>query len=185
MAPLTLVQVADLWLHAGGPRNRVVEWVAIELSEGGLSTDAVSPAGAIGPWQIMPFNAGPHGYSVADLYSPSVNATIAVEMSGHGTNCAAWDSCYRNIQASGRYRFLGWPESGSSAFSKLVWVSAALGHDKLGGAMPPVGALNSPQIARDVAQMNLLSAKVYPGLDKLMIAQRMRINRALVPGWRP
>lgn len=185
MAPLSLVQIADLWLQAGGPSNRVVEWVAIEMSEGGLSTDAVSPAGAIGPWQIMPFNAGPHGYSVADLYNPLDNAKIAVAMSGHGTNCAAWDSCYRDILASGRYSFLGWPESGSSAFSKLGWVSAALGHDKLGGAMPPIGSLTSPQIARDVAQMNLLSSKVYPGLDKMAIAQRMAINRTLVPGWRP
>lgn len=185
MAPLTLVQVADLWLAAGGPRNRVVEWVAIELSEGGLFTDAVSPAGAIGPWQIMPFNAAPHGYSVADLYIPIDNAKIAVAMSGHGTNCAAWDSCYRDINASGRYAFLSWPESGSSAFDKLAWVSAALGHDKLGGAMPPVGNPVTSQIARQLAALQLLSSKVYPGLDKVMVAQRMKIRRQLTPGWRP
>jgi Transglycosylase SLT domain len=183
MAPLSLLQIADLWLAAGGPRNRVVEWVAIEQSEGGNSTNAVSPAGAIGPWQIMPFNAAPHGYTVADLYNPEVNAKIAVAMSGHGTNCAAWDSCYRNINASGRYSFLGWPESGSSAFDKLGWVSVALGHDKLGGAVPPIGSLTSPQVAKDVAALNVLSAKVYPGLQKLAIAQRMAINRQLVPGW--
>lgn len=133
----------------------------------------------------MPFNAGPHGYTVADLYNPLDNAKIAVAMSGHGVNCAAWDSAYRNINASGRYSFLAWPEQGSADFANLAVVSAQLGHDKLGGAMPPVGNPITPQIAKQLAALNLLSSKVYPGIDRLMIAQRMKINRTLTPGWRP
>lgn len=185
MTQLSALQVADLWIAAGGPRNRAVEWTAIALGESGYRTDAVSSAGAIGLWQIMPFNAGPHGYTVADLYNPLDNARIAVAMSGHGANCAAWDSAYRNINASGRYSFLAWPEVGSADYHNLAVVAVQLGHDKLGGAAPPVANPITPQIARQLAALQILSSKVYPGLDRVAVAQRMKFRRQLTPGWRP
>lgn len=123
---LSIPQVAGVWLAAGGPRSRMVEWVAIALGESGGETSAVSPAGAIGLWQIMPFNAAPNGVTVAELYSPQANADVAVRMSGHGVNCAAWDSAYRDIYATGRYRFLASPEVGSADYAHMFTVARVL-----------------------------------------------------------
>lgn len=168
MTQLDARQVADYWLAAGGPRNRVTEWVAIALGESSYRTDAVSPAGAIGLWQIMPFNAAPNGATVTGLYDPLVNARVAVQMSGHGTNCAAWDSAYRDIQASGRYSFLGWPEPGSADYANLSLVAVQLGHDKLGGAVPPVKPVTISRVeaasAAIDAQLRSFQAVLVPQL---------------------
>lgn len=138
MTVWSALDVADFWIAAGGPKNRATEWVAIAKGESSYDDRAVSSAGAIGLWQIMPFNAAPNGVTVQQLYDPRLNARVAVQMSGHGSNCAAWDSCYADIQASGRYSFLAWPEPGSADYANLTEVSVQLGHDKLGGAAPPV-----------------------------------------------
>lgn len=135
MSPLPAAVVADYWVGAGGPVNRRVEWVAIAMGESSLDPNAVSSAGAIGLWQIMPFNAPPYGFSPGQLYDPHVNAIVAVRMSGGGTNCAAWDSAYRDINASGRYSFLGWPEAGSADFHNIAIAAAELG----GAQVNPVG----------------------------------------------
>lgn len=160
--------VADFWIAAGGPKNRAVEWVAIALGESSYDDRIVSSAGAIGLWQIMPFNAAPNGATVAQLYDPRVNARVAVQMSGHGANCAAWDSCYADIQASGRYKFLGWPERGSADYANLTVVSVELGHDKLGGAVPPVPPAGVPAIAvsshRIDSQLQTLQRLLVPQL---------------------
>lgn len=41
---------------------------------------AVSPAGAIGLQQIMPYHAKSYGYRVADLYNPKVNIEISCKI---------------------------------------------------------------------------------------------------------
>lgn len=168
MTTLTALQVADYWIKAGGPKRRAVEWVAIALGESGYRTDVVSSAGAIGLWQIMPFNAAPHGTTPQGLYDPLINARVAVEMSGGGTNCAAWDSCYADIQASGRLSYLAWPQPGSADYANLTVVSAELGHDKLGGAVPPPGTFPTPELVRASAsidrQLQALQAALVPQL---------------------
>lgn len=181
MATLTALQVADYWIKAGGPRRRAVEWVAIALGESGYRTDVVSSAGAIGLWQIMPFNAALNGTTPAGLYDPLTNARVAVAMSGGGTNCAAWDSCYADIQASGRYAFLGWPEHGSADFANLTEVAAELGHDKLGGAVPPPGtfALHRVEVASAHIDGQLRA------LDRALVPQLVWIRQALQGIGRP
>lgn len=129
---LTIPQIADVLLHEGCPKHRLVEWVAICLGESSGSTDAVSPDGAIGLWQIMPFNAGPNGVTVAQLYNAYSNGHVAMRMSGMGGNCAPWDSAYRNILISGRYSFLAFPEPGSADYNLIPHVAAVL------GVSPPV-----------------------------------------------
>lgn len=164
MALLTAVQVADYWTGAGGPPRRAVEWVAIAMGESGLVTDAVSTAGAVGLWQIMPFNAGPYGYSVADLYNPAVNARIAVAMSGGGVNCAAWDSAYADIAASGRYSFLAWPESGSADYNNLAAAAAELaGHGIKGTGGPDYPGMDGT-VAATARKWQDIGGRAVPAL---------------------
>lgn len=176
MAQYTALQVADTWIAAGGPESRAVEWVAISLGESSYETGVVSSAGAIGLWQIMPEHAAEYGYVVSDLYDPMVNARIAVALSGHGTNCAAWDSCYENINASGRFTYLGWPQPGSADYNNLAVVAVQLGKDKLGGQVPPPGALPIPEINAAAAQIDNTLNRVFPAITKILINYRMAAN---------
>lgn len=134
---MTPAQAARYWEGAGGPASRTVEWVAIGIGESSLETGAVSPAGAIGWLQIMPFNATAYGFAPNDMKQPDLCAWVALQMSGQGTNCAAWDSAYRNIYATGRYRFLGWPEQGSADYTNMAYVAAELGGRYLRGMTGP------------------------------------------------
>lgn len=126
MTYLTIPQCAGAWLGAGGPRSRMVEFVAVSMAESSLDTIAVSPVGAEGLWQVMPFWFPDLGLPPGSWSDPHVNAEAAVRISGHGSNCAAWDTCYRDIAASGRYNFLSFPEPGSAAANNIPQVAAAL-----------------------------------------------------------
>lgn len=179
---LTMEQVANAWVDAGGPSNRAVEWVAIAMGESGLNTTALSPVGAEGLWQIMPFHWGPLGLDGSLWADPLTNAKAAVAISGHGTNCAAWDSAYRNIYASGRYSFLAWPEPGSADYEHMQTVAAAIGGDKFGGAVPNGGQFPSAGMNNAIGHMQQLATKLYPGLDKFLVAQRMGVNALYRPG---
>lgn len=126
MTILTIPQCAGAWLGAGGPRSRMVEFVSISIAESGLRTDAVSPVGAEGLWQVMPFwfpslHLPPSGWA-----DPHINAEAARMISGGGNNCAAWDTCYADINSSGRYNFLSFPEPGSAAAGNIPHVAAVL-----------------------------------------------------------
>lgn len=185
MAQLSAVQVADYWIGAGGPRNRAVEWTAIAMGESSLDTEALSPAGAIGVWQIMPFNAAPYGYSVAQLYSPAVNARIAVAMSGGGTNCAAWDSCYLDIERSGRYTFLAWPERGSSDWDLLPWAQASLSGHGLKGMTAPDYPGVSGTVQGAVQQWQRVGGQLVPAQTLSVDRNRVLLQRVGRKGWRP
>lgn len=177
MPLLTAVEVADYWTGAGGPRSRAVEWVAIAMGESGLNSDAESPVGARGLWQIMPFNAAPYGYTVADLWDPAVNARVAVAMSGGGTNCAAWDSAYANIQASGRYSFLPWPEFGSADYNNLAAAAAELG----GHVIIPTATSQTPGISATlpgtIAEMQRQGGQLVPAQSLRVQAVAARLGR--------
>ncbi len=162
MTRLTARQVAGYWVGAGGPAKLRAEWVAIAMGESSLDDAAVSSAGAVGLWQIMPFNAPTYGYSTSDLYNPAVNARVAVAMSGGGTNCAAWDSCYRDIQRSGRYTYLAWPEVGSADYNNLLTAAAELG----GAAVNPIGGTSQPGVddtlAATVSTLQRIAGQLVP-----------------------
>lgn len=149
MPTLTIPQAATYLSEFGMPRNHVVEFVAIGMAESSLVTNAVSSAGAIGVWQIMPFNAAIAGLSVDALYNPGDNALVAVMLSGQGINCAAWDTCYANIGASGRYSSLAWPEPGSAAWNNEGTAAAVLSHGypaPVSGGPPPGTGLTGAQL---------------------------------------
>lgn len=147
-------------MAAGGPASRAVEFTAIAYAESGFRDQVVSPAGAIGDWQIMPFNGPPYGVSVGGLYTRSGNAHVAVRLSSFGQNCAPWDTCYRNINASGRYKWLQSPESGSAAYNNLSWVASAIGKPVPSGNVTknPSGPppLTGPENSQLIAAVNAI-----------------------------
>lgn len=154
--------VAGFLARAGMPGNRINEFVAIAVCESSLDDHALSPADARGLWQIEPFWAATLGVSVESLYDPNVNARGCVFISGHGANCAAWDTAYRDIQASGRYSFLHYPEAGSCAYNHVVGVSVSTGTANTGGgAAPPVPGLTGT-LAHTVAVMDDIAQRGLP-----------------------
>lgn len=164
MTLLTALEVADYWTGAGGPKSRAVEWVAIAMGESGLDDAAVSPVGAVGLWQIMPFNAPPYGYSTSDLYDPAVNARIAVAMSGGGTNCAAWDSAYADIYSSGRYSFLAWPEQGSADYNNLPAAAAEIGGQVINPSAGAAAPGQADTLPATIAAMQMIAGTGIPQL---------------------
>lgn len=185
MTVLTARQVAGYWQGAGGPASRDVEWVAIAIGESSLDDSAVSPAGAIGLWQIMPFHAAEFGITVDSLYDPRTNALVAVSLSGHGTNCAAWDSCYRDIYASGRYTFLAWPEVGSADYNNLSIAAAELGKS----AVAPITAQPPPLYTSDYAaaleHANFMTGRWFPAQSRKAAQNKQLVDTMFTGRWRP
>lgn len=184
MTELTALEVADLWVAAGGPRSRVTEWTAVALEESGWRTDAVSSVGAIGLYQFMPGTAAEFGYSPGDMYDPRKASRACVLLSGHGTNCAAWDSCYANIYSSGRYSFLGYPERGSNVYGAIPLVAAALGTHKIGGGAPPPVPGVGPDPGPALHAIGSITGKHARMLERRMNHRRMVLQRMYTKGWR-
>lgn len=185
MTVLTARQVAAYWEGVGGPASRDVEWVAIAMGESSLDDSAVSPAGAIGLWQIMPFHAAEFGITVDSLYDPRTNALVAVSLSGHGTNCAAWDSCYANIYASGRYTFLAWPEVGSADYNNLPIAARELGKSPVvpNTVAPP--PLYTSDYAQALAHANYMTGRWYPAQSRGLAQNKTLTDKMFTGRWRP
>lgn len=185
MAVLSIGQAGAALARQGMPARRIPEFVAVAMAESSLDTEAKSPVGALGLWQIMPFNFAGLGLDIAFWDNPDTNARAAVLLSGSGTNCAAWDTCYANIAASGRYRFLGWPETGSAAFNNLPAAASGTGYDKAGfGASPAMPTLGlGPGDA--LAQVTNILTRQMPVIRRLLLAERMVTDRMYTAGWRP
>lgn len=180
----TARDVAALWTQAAGSSERAVEWVAISMGESSLDDAAVSSAGAIGLFQIMPFNAHWGGGTVNDLYDPAYNTRVAVLMSANGANCAAWDSCYLDINRSGRYSYLGYPERGSADWNNLPVAAALIGSGALASALPEPSLGIGVDVARVAASVQQLITSAFPALRNEIFADHAVIGTMYQPGWR-
>lgn len=176
--------VAAAWEKAGGPSSRAAEWVAIAMGESSLNDSAVSSAGAIGVWQIMPFNAHIGGGSVGDLYDMAYNAKVTVIMSSHGTNCAAWDSCYLDIYRSGRYSYLSYPEKGSADWNNLAVAAVSIGVDAVAqaAAEPTLGI--GADLGGLMASVQVTVNSVLPSLARDVTTNRTTVAKMYQPGWK-
>lgn len=108
-----------LFKFAGGSPSRAPMMSAVAGAESSYDDKIVSPAGAIGLWQIMPFWAGDLGWPVSFLYQPIYNAKAAVHISGGGFHVGAWDTCYNPPSAAANRLDLRWPEKFSPAWNIL------------------------------------------------------------------
>lgn len=166
MTTWSVQQAGDFLASAGMPVGRLAEFVAIAICESSLDDAAVSPTGAIGLWQIEPYTGASVGITAAQLFDPNLNALAAVRVSGHGANCAAWDTAYADITRSGRYRFLNWPEPGSCAASHLSGTSVVIGTHNSGGGAEPAYPGVAGTIMHTVQVMGILAHQSMPGYGR-------------------
>lgn len=181
MTVVTGGQVAAAWERNHGPASRAAEFTAIGMSESSLDDSAVSPAGALGIWQIMPFWFAHFGYPTDEYRNLDIQAVMTIAISGLGTNCAAWDSCYRDIYRSGRYAFLGWPEEGSAAYANIPVADVTSGQG--GGGVPPHDRYPgvTATIEATLADFGAMSGRHMPQLALAVARQQARISRQLYP----
>jgi len=181
---LSASQVAGYWRAAGGPADRAVEWVAIAGAESSLDTESLSSTGARGLWQIEYYNAVWAHATADELYDPEVNARAAVYGSGGGTNCAAWDTCYYDINATGRYSFLDYPEQHSAAWQWISSVTAAL---NTGGYTPPVYGYDPDPVAKTGSMFATTVYDVVNNIPRLINNIQLTTQSTAPiygPGWR-
>ncbi len=91
MAILTADQIYQAARHAGFSPDQSVTMTAIALAESQGKTDAHNPNGedSWGLWQIN-FDAHPHLAELGDRTDPLVNARMAFEVSGGGSDIGRW-----------------------------------------------------------------------------------------------
>lgn len=119
MSTWTYDSAQTLFKFAGGAASRAPMMSAVAGAESSYESGVVSPAGAIGLWQIMPFWAAHFGWPVSYLYQPLYNAKAAVGISGGGFHVGAWDTCYNPPSAAANRLDLTWPEKFSPAWNIL------------------------------------------------------------------
>jgi len=137
MTTLTVQQAADWWKAEGGPDNSVVAWISVGIAESSLNTEAVSPTGAVGLYQLEPYSWPATLGSFDRATDAGYNTLAAITLSGGGMNFAPWDTAYADIYSSGRYSFLNWPEPHSAAWNNMGYVALTLGHVYNGIIKPP------------------------------------------------
>jgi hypothetical protein len=138
MTQLTARQVWGYYEMVNMPANRAVAWVSVAYGESGFNTEATSYVDARGLYQFMRYSwPGNLGSFDQNAYDPYWNTLAMRELSGDGMNFAPWDSCYANINRSGRYSFLSWPQVGSSVYNSMWLVAGLMGAKPPHGLSPP------------------------------------------------
>lgn len=137
MTVLTAYQMVLYWETNGGPPKLALPWISVSRAESSWDTEATSPTDAHGLYQLEPYS-WPAGAGNGDNWAdPNANSRAAVILSGGGVNFAPWDTAYANIEASGRYSFLAWPENGSAAANWMPTVAGELGTTYYGTTVAP------------------------------------------------
>jgi len=124
---LSIPQISSVWLRNGGSRAAVVSAVSVAKAESNGWAEAVSPSADYGLWQINIINLRPRGISIAQAFDPDVSAQLAIELSGNGTNWAAWCTAWEQPRGNCGHGYLPVPQPGSPAGSHLAGVAATLG----------------------------------------------------------
>jgi Lysozyme like domain len=137
VAVLTAYQMVLYWETNGGPSRLALPWISVSRAESSWDTEATSPTDAHGLYQIEPYS-WPAGAGDGSRWAdPNANSAAAVILSGGGVNFAPWDTAYADIEASGRYSFLAWPENGSAAANRMPEVAGELGTKHYGTLTAP------------------------------------------------
>lgn len=180
MTQLTAREVEGFYLAEGGPKNRAVAWVSVAFGESGYNTRAESPVGARGLYQFMS-GSWPGGLGSYDnAWDPWSNTRAMLILSGGGMNFAPWDSCYANINRSGRYAYLSWPERGSAVSNDMFGVAIALA----AGAVPILGRPPEPGIAGQLPSALSWYGQTTSTVVPQMVARTKRLYTAAARSYR-
>lgn len=144
-APLSVREIAQLWLDAGGWKYATVNACSVALAESGGSPDAISPSADYGLWQINEIHFAEFGVNAETVLDPLTNARIAVSISGNGHNWAAWCTCWTDPVRDCGHGYLPSPQPGSPA-----WNEEPVAIGALGGALNGAGAHLAPPSIADV-----------------------------------
>lgn len=174
--------MAANWIGNGGPKNRTVAWLAVSLAESSWNTDAVSPTDARGLYQLEPYSWPAGAGPLSGWDQPGPNSLAAIILSGGGMNFAPWDTAYANINASGRYSYLSWPENGSAASNGMPYVTALLGNNYGGSPAPASNPGVDGSLPAALDWYAQATASATPGLSVLARRVSSRASFMYRPG---
>lgn len=138
MTVWTPKQIATIWVTSGGARNHVTVAVAVALAESGGNDAAHSPSADWGLWQINEIHFPALGWTWRDAVNPYNSARAAIQISGNGTNWAAWCTCWRDPGPNCGHGWLPGPQQGSPAYNQLIRLDPSVG-TAIGAAASPSG----------------------------------------------
>lgn len=124
---LSIDQIAQYWLDAGGSAAHRIDAVGVALAESGGDPTAVSPSHDYGLWQINRIHFGDGTISASNWFDPAASAREAVRLSGGGKNWAAWCTAWDHPAGNCGHGYLPHPQSGSPAASEAAIVAIFLG----------------------------------------------------------
>lgn len=163
-----IVQLLAQDLAAKNTWNTVYA-VAVCFAESGGDSNATSGAGAQGLWQILPSAHNqdlPAGQS--NWYNPVWNAREMWRISGGEQNWAAWTSAWANPNNANYSGFIGTPQAGSSAATRIDQARAAVTQYFLNPPTGPSGPALTPDqqdeaaINRDLSAIRTYFKQYFP-----------------------
>lgn len=131
MSILSLQQIWNLLGSISFPQGSYEDAMAIVLAESGGNTDAISPQGDYGLFQINRIHFGDGFIDNINWRDPNVQVREAYALSAGGTNWAAWCTAWDNPNIDCGHGFLPHVQSGSAAGAQLStvrnWVAGNIG----------------------------------------------------------
>jgi Lysozyme like domain len=177
MSIFNFTGLEHLWEQAGGDPRRAAVMAAIAEAESSGNSGAVSWAGAIGLWQIMPFWAPHFGWPVSLLYDPWHNAWGAKQISGDGYHVGAWDTCYNPPSSAANRRDLSNPIVGSPAYNILRGRGGTGSNTSVSVGSNHIGPTNSERdIMSKLAWANHLQRHAIPD-NTQWVADNRRLRK--------
>lgn len=161
-------QVANIWLFAGGSRAHMVMAVAVAFAESGGNADAISPSSDYGLWQINSLWIGHWNLRWNNWYQPGINADAAIQISGNGSNFAAWCTMWADPGRDCGHGYITYPQRGSPVAYELPRVEQALGHyvaPSGGGGNEPSTATSQSTWSGFARYINQDSRQQYAGIS--------------------
>jgi hypothetical protein len=178
MTQLSYRQVVQLLAQNLGAKNtyNTVYAVAICFAESGGDTEAISPAGARGLWQIMPLHFGDGIIGWNNWNQPVANAREMWKLSGGEQNWAAWTTAYNTPNPPSYTGFVPAPQPGSPADMRVDQARAAVTQYFLNPPVGPSGPALTPDQQDEQALNNAFNAirRYFSGEFQHQLANTLR-----------
>lgn len=125
--PLDARTIANLWLAAGGARSRLVAAVAVALAASGGDPSMSTPAGRVGLWGLSTHDVRKLKVPAVELLDADMETTLAVRLSGNGTNWALWPVVWAPGTTIDVKQSILWPQLESDAWKAMAIAQVHVG----------------------------------------------------------